>query len=298
MVFIFASPVRAQAVMWVANNGNDANACIPTSPCLTFQGAINKGSVAQINCLTSGNYGAVTITASITIDCGTGNIGEIVITPFDTAGIGISSGAPVTIVLRHLSINGGGTTVVGMAGIDATGFASGTLIVEDCMIQGFHGGYGINFVPNTGRGLLHVANSLIFDNIFGVVVAPQAGQIATVSFNGLESRANSSIGVALGGNGTVAGTMRDSVVGGNGQQGVSAFSSQVFFTVEESSLVANLSAGLITNSPGSVVNVGNSTIGANSIGVDAVHGSIISFGNNQMSANGSNGNFTSTAGLR
>jgi len=47
-----------------------------------------------------------------------------------------------------------------------------------------------------------------------------------------------------------------------------------------------------------VVNVGASTIGGNGTGVLPSSGSIISFGNNQMSANGSNGNFTSTTTLR
>jgi hypothetical protein len=88
--------------------------------------------------------------------------------------------------------------------------------------------------------------------------------------------------------------MRDSVVGENGTIGVTATSSQVFFTIEESSIVDNLSIGIQTGSAGTVVNVGASTIGGNGTGVVASAGSLISFGNNQMSANGSNGNFTST----
>src|SRR6185437_8324567 len=78
MVLLFAaSPVRAQSVLCVAYNGSDGNNCGQTTPCATFQRAIHKGGVAQIRCLTSGDYGAVTITASITIDCGTGNIGTM-----------------------------------------------------------------------------------------------------------------------------------------------------------------------------------------------------------------------------
>jgi hypothetical protein len=72
----------------------------------------------------------------------------------------------------------------------------------------------------------------------------------------------------------------------------------VFFTVEESSIVDNLVNGIQTNSANAYVNVGASTIGGNSTGVLASSGSLISFGNNQMSANGTNGNFTSTTGLR
>jgi len=68
--------------------------------------------------------------------------------------------------------------------------------------------------------------------------------------------------------------------------------------IEESSIVDNLINGIQTNSAGSVVNVGASTIGGNGTGVKASSGSLISFGNNQMSANGSDGNFTSTTALR
>jgi len=57
--------------------------------------------------------------------------------------------------------------------------------------------------------------------------------------------------------------MRDSVVGENGNTGVIAFASQVFFTIEESSIIDNLGVGIETSSAGSVVNVGASTIGGN-----------------------------------
>jgi hypothetical protein len=102
----------------------------------------------------------------------------------------------------------------------------------------------------------------------------------------------------LTGAGVVAGTMRNSVAGENGTDGVFAQAGQVFFTVEESSIVDNLLNGIQTGSAGSIVNVGASTIGGNGTGVLASSGSLISFGNNQMSANGTNGNFTSTTGLR
>jgi hypothetical protein len=293
---ISASPARAQSVLWVSATGNDANACSQAAPCLTFQGAINKGNVAQINCLTGGSYGVFVITASITVDCGTGNIGTI----FATAGnaITINTGPGVIVVLRHLSLNGDGSAT---NGIDATAFASGTLIVEDCMIQGFQNGYGITFGPQGGRGLLQVSNSQMFDNNTGIQVAPASGQVASVTLNRVELVANSSTGLYLNdlnGLGIVAGTMRHSVVGENGTHGVRTFASQVYFTVEESSIVANLATGIITQSAGSVVNVGASTIGGHGTGVHSAAGSLISFGNNQMSANGVNGSFTATTPLQ
>src|SRR6195256_1224357 len=95
---ISATPVQAQNVLWVSATGSDAAVCSQAAPCLTFQGAIDKGNVSQINCLTSGDYGPFTVTASITVDCGTGNIGEIFITT--NSGITITTGAAATVVLR------------------------------------------------------------------------------------------------------------------------------------------------------------------------------------------------------
>ena len=293
MVLSFsASPVRAQS--WVSPNGSDGNACTPAAPCATFQRAINVGA-SQINCLGSGNYGLLTITTSLTIDCGAGNVGNIA-NPSATA-ITINTTAAATIILRHLALNGlsAGTDV---NGIDATSFFSGTLIVEDCMVHGYHNGTGIFFQPTSGRGLLQVSNSQIFDDFDGIVVAPGSAQIASVTLNRVESVGNTFFGVVLNGEGVVAGTMRDSVVGENGHSGVVAEAGQVFFTVEESSIIDNLSAGIQTNSPGSSVKVGSSTIGGNGTGVLASAGSIVSFGDNHVSDNGSDGIFTSTKALK
>jgi hypothetical protein len=290
-----ASQARAQAVFWVANNGNDANTCTQTAPCATFQGVLNKGAVSQINCLTSGNYGAFTITASITIDCGTGNIGNVIVNTGDAITIDASSAA--TIVLRHLNLDGGMTNSAAN-GITTVGFPGGTLIVEDCTVHGFPSGSGILFSPSAGRGLLQVSDSGMSGNSQGITVGTASGVIASVSLSGIELSANQ-YGLLMIGSGIVAGTMRNSVVTASGQTGVLADASQVFFTVEESSIIANLVSGIAADTAGSIVNVGASTIGANGTGVNATHGaSIVSFGNNRMSTNGSNGSFTSTAGLR
>lgn len=281
-----------QSVFWVSSSGSDINSCSEISPCLTFQGAIDKGNAGQINCLTSGNYGPVTIVASITIDCGTGNVGNIVSSSAN--GITINAGAAATVVLRHLVLDGLGSNT--MTGINATSFFGGSLIIEDCMIHGYANANGIYFNPSSGRGLLQVSNSQIFGNLNGITISPASSQIASVTLNRVELVANSNVGLALAG-GVVAGTMRYSVVGSNGGDGFIAQSSQVFFTIEESSIVDNLSIGVHANSAG-VVNVGNSTIGGNGTGVKDNTGSVISFGNNQMSTNGSNGTFTSTTRLQ
>jgi hypothetical protein len=294
MVLVSASPARAQGVLWVSATGNDANACTPAAPCATFQGAINKGGVSQINCLNSGNYGAFIITASITVDCGAGNVGNIVV--FNHIAIQISTTSAATIVLRHLNLNG---LDASSFGIVTETFPSGTLIVEDCVVHGFQpGNTGIFFGPTAGRGLLQISNSQIFDNANGIEIEPQNGQVVSLMLNRVELTGNSFDGLVLASNGVIAGTMRDSLVAANGASGVVSTASQVFFTIEGSSIIDNLSAGIATDSAGTFFKVGGSTIGGNGTGLFFSAGSIVSFGNNQMSDNGSNGNFSSTVSLR
>jgi hypothetical protein len=296
MVLLFsASPVQAQLSLWVSPTGNDSNSCYEGAPCLTFQGAINKGNVAEINCLGSGYYGPFTITASITIDCGAGNVGVVVTGGGGNDAITINTGAAATIVLRHLALNGLGTARSGITTPSA--FPSGKLIVEDCSIQGFVAN-GIQFLPSAGRGLLQVSNSQIFGTDTGILVNPSSGQIASVTLNRVELIGNSSVGLFLGGSGIVAGTMRDSIAGSNGVDGVLTASSQVFFTVEESSIEDNLTYGIATDSFNSNVTVTASTISGNGTGVFSNAGNLVSFGNNSLYGNANDGNFTSTTALR
>jgi hypothetical protein len=293
-LLIFASPVWAQNVSWVSPTGNDTNnPCGETTPCETFAGAIHPG-VVQINCLASGNYGPVTLTTSMVIDCGTGNIGNVARSATGNASINLDSpSVPITVVLRHLSFNGGATFTSAVA---ATTFSSGTLVIEDCTIHGYTGA-AINFQPQSGRGSLQVLNSEVFNNATGISVSPTSGQIASVTLDHVTISGNSQSGLVLGG-GVVAGTMSNSVVVSNTVDGVLANAVQVFFTVDQSIISTNLSSGIHTNSAGTVLNVGATTIGGNGTGVSASSGSLISFGNNQMSANGLNGTFTATTPLQ
>jgi hypothetical protein len=290
LLLISASPVRAQTTAWVAANGSGAS-CFEVAPCATFAAAIATGA-NQINCLGSGLYGGVgtiVITQSITIDCGAGNVGMVA--AFGSNAITISSAAPATIILRHLSLSG----LEGIRGIDATAFSSGTLVIEDCTIQGF--AFGVDFRPAGGRGLLKVSNSEILNNATGIWVQPGTGQIASVTLNRVELVGNSNVGLTLTGTGVIAGTMRDSVIASS-TDGIFADASQVFFALDGSTIDANLHFGVFTSSVGTVLGVGSSTFAGNGTAVQANLGSLVSFGNNQMIANGADGTFTSTKALK
>src|SRR5438045_223952 len=62
---------------FVSGTGADAGTCTRAAPCLTFSfahGQTNAGG--EVNCVDAGNFGSVTITKSITIDCA-GTLGGI-----------------------------------------------------------------------------------------------------------------------------------------------------------------------------------------------------------------------------
>ena len=71
-VALLAPPASAQATRtWVSGVGDDANPCSFTAPCKTWAGAISKTAAGgEIDALTDGGFGAVTITKAITINGG------------------------------------------------------------------------------------------------------------------------------------------------------------------------------------------------------------------------------------
>lgn len=296
LLLFSATPARAQNVMWVSPNGSDSNVCSQTAPCPTFQGAYGKGSVSQINCLSSGSYGQISITTSLTIDCGTGNVGNIFAPTNNGFAIEISSSSTINVVLRHLSLNGLGTGGFGIGvGI---GFTDGSLVVEDCIVQGFVD--GIEFFSTSGRTLIDVSNSRFINNSGTAITIDPSGAstIETIALDHVELSGNGRDGLdILQDSGVVAGTVRNSLILGNSGDGILAKASQVYLTVESSTINANVGVGIHANSAGSNIDVFSSTIGANGTGVQATQGTIVSFGNNGLNGNAVNGSFTSTVGL-
>jgi hypothetical protein len=176
-----AAPGYAQATRtWVSGVGDDANACTRTAPCKTFAGAISKtASGGEINCIDPGGFGAVTITKSITIDCGA-TFGSVLAAL--TNGINVN-GAGITVNLRNLSINGVGNGLIGI------NFISGnSLTLTNVNVMNFNAGsaIGVLFAPNAANTILEVNNSVITSNGIapttggGIVVQPAVGGNAVV----------------------------------------------------------------------------------------------------------------------
>src|SRR5712671_2174678 len=106
LMLAFTSVASAQATRtWVSGVGDDVNPCSRTAPCKTFAGAISKtANGGEVDCLDPGGFGSVTITKSITLDCGfTGGV-----LASGSAGVIVNdSSLNAVVTLRNLTINGG-----------------------------------------------------------------------------------------------------------------------------------------------------------------------------------------------
>jgi hypothetical protein len=127
-LLVFTTTASAQATRtWVSGVGDDANPCSRTAPCKTFAGAISKTNAnGEIDCLDPGGFGGVTITKSITLDCGN-NAGGILVS--GTPGITISANASDVVTLRNLVIIGQGSGTTGINFVSGGGLHAVNLTI-------------------------------------------------------------------------------------------------------------------------------------------------------------------------
>lgn len=261
--------VNAQAPRtWVSGGGNDANPCTVVAPCKSFAGALAKTlSAGEINCLTPGGYGAVTIVnKSVTIDC-TGTIGGIQVTSGNA--VTINGNAAVTVRLRGLSISGGNA---GQNGIVVS--TQARVFVENSIIDGFAGS-GI-LLQNTSTSTLFVDNCTIRNNTgFGINIQP-ASNITTAA--------------------DTTGTISNSQILTNANQGIVTITSDFAVT---NCIISGNSTGILTSQNGTVRISGN-TISENFTGISPGNkGFIVSYGNNAIGGNfTADGSPTSTVRLQ
>ena len=283
IAILFATSAQAQATRtWVSGVGDDANPCSRTAPCKTFAGAISKTATnGEINCIDSGGFGAVTITKSITIDCG-GTFGSV-LNP-GTNGIIINTAGAVTI--RNLSMDGAGT---GINGIRIVGGA--TVLIEKVRIFG-NTNLGIDVEPASGSAKVFITDTTVHGNANGgILLKPPAGASVNASLTrvnmynnkyGLraEDRSKASVfqSVADGniGNGFLAFSATeasevnivDSMASNTTTNGVASFGTAATLRLLNSAIfnngtgISNSGAAVVGTTPGSSLNAGNGTDGA------------------------------------
>ena len=262
MICLLPIVAQAQATRtWVSGVGDDANPCSRTAPCKTFAGAIPKTAPGgEIDALDPGGFGALTITKAITIDGGGGQVASVLAS--GTNGISVNAGPTDVVTLRNLRING----IVSPAGggLNGVQYNSGAALhVENCYIFGFTGD-GIKVATTAANVTLFVNDTFLTNNnMNGVEIAPSGGNVRSVLVH-VWAQDNSSSGIALHPSASIgAGTV-----------------------VNESSAVGN---GTGINVQGGKLFLGNSVIAKNSTGVSITGGSVLSYKNNVIDGNTTDG---------
>jgi parallel beta helix pectate lyase-like protein len=271
---------------WVSGVGDDANPCSRTAPCKTWAGAISKTAAGgEIDALDPGGFGAVTITKAITL----ASDGELASTLVSgTNGIVISAPATAHVTIRGLEVQGIDS---GLSGIVFN--SGGALHVEKCAIRQFTQ-HGILFQPNSPADL-YVSDTDIGDNGgAGIQVAPTAGGVAAVVVDRVRATNNGAAGFrATGAGGGVFAhmTIHDSVGSGNGGPGFIAQSSGMPVRMMLSFDVASFNGvGFQADGSAATLWMGASVALANTTGMLATNsGSLLSYGDNQVNGNGTDG---------
>ena len=165
---------------WVsAMSGNDSNPCTINSPCLTFTGALaNTIAGGEINVLSPGDYGPVTVTKAISIynnsvgeggllasgANGNNSVGEGRLLASGANGIVIQAGAKDTVTLVGLDIDGLGS---GSDGVQV--LSAGEVQVLKCKIHDFTGN-GVNMNSDVANSRVFIKDSIITKNVTGVAI--------------------------------------------------------------------------------------------------------------------------------
>jgi hypothetical protein len=263
---------------WVSGSGNDSNACTFASPCATFTGALAKTTAGGIiTAKDAGDFGAVTITQSVTIDGA--NMGSVGFGG-DSEGIyiaGPSTTTAINVVIHNLTIDGQGTGSDGIFLANA-----GNLTIDNCKIEGFTQ-IGI------GLGSEGVENVVIRDTVI------DGGGIGTLGVRTFQSSplATPNDFVSLQ-NVTIKGMTQAAVFSRDGvleisnsvltQSGVAVqVDTSATISVESSMLTMNTTA--VCSYTASTIRLSNNDIFDNGTGIEACGGTVATNGNNRKGGN-------------
>lgn len=249
---------------WVSDGGNDGNPCSKAQPCRTFAGAIIKTAAGgKITCLDMGEFGAVTITKSLTIDCRRTR-GDILASSIN--GVVINAMSTDKIILQGLDVDGDGA-----GGLDGIRFlAGGSLHVEETTVSNMTNGINVG-LNQAANAEVYVINSYIRNNSnVGMFVSnANAGTINVV----VERTTSENNVFGIIGRGGTRMDLRNSVISGNSTTGVLS--------------EVNIAAG-----PISIINVINCSVTGNGTGLSA--GNSAAFGQGNLRVSGTTISFNTT----
>jgi hypothetical protein len=292
---LFAAPAHAQATRtWVSGTGDDANPCSRTAPCKTYAGAISKTQAnGEINCIDPGGFGSVTITKSLSIVCDNTEGGVLAAGTFGF-NINAPAGSIVTLKGQDVECIGTGTNGIQMVGVGVTLHVH-KVQVRSCRASGGNGN-GISIAPTSGAAVVFVADSYLTDNggtatNAGILVNPTGAASVTLSVNRTQVEGNSAgitVNSAAGASGVIKGLIRDSMVAGNTNNGITTSSAgtSVVLMVDNVGVVGN-NFGLVASGSNAGQLVGRSSVTGNSTAISATApGTVLSYGDNLVNNNG------------
>jgi hypothetical protein len=288
-LLLASAPAHAQASRtWVSGVGDDANPCSRTAPCKTFAGAISKtASGGEIDALDPAGYGAVTITKSITLDGGGGQVASILVA--GTNGIVVATGPADVVILRNLSFNGllGNGSNAANAGINGIRFLSGaSLTIDHCDIFGFNNN-GVDIALGA-TGMAVIRNSTFRNmKVNGVGVTTSAGTaVLTVVNSSFQGR------TSLDGGGILAGARSNVTVTGSDLSDFAialGAANTGNLTVDHSTIVRSTTG--VNTVAGSTANLTNNTF-VNNVTAFTTAGTVASAQNNTIVGTPSTANAT------
>jgi hypothetical protein len=294
-----ATGIKRTFVSAVGDDANVSTLCQPSAPCRTFSAAYSVTIPdGEINVLDPGAYGTLTITHGLSIQ----GHGLASVTAQSGNAITINAGASDKVNLRGLLLDGIGS---GSAGIL---FNSGeALNIQDSVIRNFTSA-GIAFEPNGSSTLtpfkLAVSSTLVSDILnSGILILPSG----TVTVTGVLDHVqcdNSGTGVQANGAGfpgVVHVTVGNSVMANNSfgivAAGTGPTVGPAVVMVQSSTIANNGNLGLNANGSDAFLTVTRSTISGNGTGFGSFSGGrLLSFGDNSLFDNSTDGTATSTIG--
>jgi hypothetical protein len=150
---------------------------------------------------------------------------------------------------------------------------------------------GISFSPN-GPGTLFITDTTVINNGNNGVSVTSNGTAASAAINRVTASRNGTGILAFGGNASV--TIIDTVAGNN-SYGIGASSSAVMV---RNCTVSNNGIGIAADQK-AIVRVGQSTVTANGTGWQATNGGqVVSYSNNNVAGNTTDGTVTGTVALQ
>jgi hypothetical protein len=293
-----AAPAWAvSARTFVAGLGSDANPCSFALPCRTIQAAYNATAPGgEIDVLDPAGYGSVTITHAISIQ---GHGWASMTAPGGVDAITVNAGVGDRVNLEGLIVDGLG---VGQNGIVFTG--GQTLDVEGCVIRNFTD-TGVKFTPSASSALIMSRTSVRAIGLNGILLTiPNAAATVTGVLDHVSSKDNGFNGLGVAqpfGNPTTFISISDGEFSNNGLNGVavSANAAATAVTVRNSNIANNAAAGLVASGINAVLQVTRSTVTGNQIGLNpTANGQIVSFGDNAIRNNFTDGAATITSPLQ